>query len=147
MFGMSLGEIFVIAIIAILFVGPDKLPDALVKIAKFFRSFKSTINEAKESFDRELQIKELKEEALNYKKQLQASVAEVRDTSGLDKLDDIYEEFNSINKSLELKDNKDNILEEVLEEEEEEVKEEQPKPEKEGKKKSKKQDEKLDESA
>jgi sec-independent protein translocase protein TatB len=133
MFGMSLGEIFVIAIIAILFVGPDKLPDALVKIAKFFRSFKSTINEAKESFDRELQIKELKEEALNYKKQLQASVAEVRDTSGLDKLDDIYEEFNSINKSLELKDNKDNILEEVLEEEEEEVKEEQPKPEKEGK--------------
>ncbi len=104
MFGMSLGEIFIVAVIAILFVGPDKLPDALVKIAKFFRSFKSTINEAKESFDKELQIKELKEEALNYKKQLQASVDDVRDTSGLGKLDDIYEEFNSINKSIALTD-------------------------------------------
>jgi sec-independent protein translocase protein TatB len=131
MFGMSLGEIFVIAIIAILFVGPDKLPEALVKIAKFFRSFKSTINEAKESFDRELQIKELKEEALNYKKQLQASVTDIRDTSGLDKLDDIYEEFNSINKSLELKD--DDTLET----------EEKPKPKKKKKKKSKKKDEEL----
>jgi len=104
MFGMSLGEIFIVAVIAILFVGPDKLPDALVKIAKFFRSFKNTINEAKESFDKELQIKELKEEALTYKKQLQASVDDVRDTSGLGKLDDIYEEFNSMNKSLSLTD-------------------------------------------
>ena len=142
MFGMSLGEIFVIAIIAILFVGPDKLPDALVKIAKFFRSFKSTINEAKESFDRELQIKELKEEALNYKKQLQASVTDIRDTSGLDKLDDIYEEFNSINKSLELKDD---ILDDLDKDKEDEIKkEEQPKPKKKKKKKSKKKDEKLD---
>jgi sec-independent protein translocase protein TatB len=142
MFGMSLGEIFVIAIIAILFVGPDKLPDALVKIAKFFRNFKSTINEAKESFDRELQIKELKEEALNYKKQLQASVTDIRDTSGLDKLDDIYEEFNSINKSLELKDD---ILDDLDKDKEDEIKkEEQPKSKKKKKKKSKKKDEKLD---
>ena len=102
MFGMSLGEIFIIVIIAILFVGPDKLPDAMVKIAKFFRSFKSTINEAKESFDRELQIKELKEEALSYKKQLESSVTDVKTQSGLNKLDEIYEEFNTINKSLAL---------------------------------------------
>ena len=100
MFGMSFGEILVVAIIAILFVGPDKLPDALVKIAKFFRSIKSTINEAKESFDRELQIKELKQEALNYKKQLQSSIYQAKEDSGLDKLDELYEEFNSINKSI-----------------------------------------------
>ena len=100
MFGMSLGEIFIVAIIAILFVGPEKLPDALVKIAKFFRSFKSTINEAKESFDKELQIKELREEALNYKRQLTSTVTEavddVKEEASLTKLDDIYEEFNSI---------------------------------------------------
>jgi len=117
MFGMSLGEIFVIAIIAILFVGPDKLPDALVKIAKFFRSFKSTINEAKESFDKELQIKELKEEALNYKKQLQASANQVKETAGLEKLDELYDEFNSMNRSLSLDD-------ELLDDEEDEIEEE-----------------------
>jgi len=114
---MSLGEIFVIAIIAILFVGPDKLPDALVKIAKFFRSFKSTINEAKESFDKELQIKELKEEALNYKKQLQASANQVKETAGLEKLDELYDEFNSMNRSLSLDD-------ELLDDEEDEIEEE-----------------------
>jgi len=136
MFGMSLGEIFIVAIIAILFVGPDKLPDALVKIAKFFRSFKNTINEAKESFDRELQIKELKEEALTYKKQLQASVTEVADTSGLSKLDDIYEEFNSINKALEEQDQ--DIEEELTQ------KQKIQKPKKK-KKKSKKKEDKLSE--
>jgi len=102
MFGMSLGEIFVVAIIAILFVGPEKLPDTLVKIAKFFRSFKNTINEAKESFDKELQIKELREEALNYKRQLTSStediVVDLKEEASLTKLDDIYEEFNSIHK-------------------------------------------------
>ncbi|OQX73864.1 MAG: Sec-independent protein translocase TatB, partial [Campylobacteraceae bacterium 4484_4] len=43
MFGMSFGEILIIAIIAILFLGPDKLPEAMVKIAKFFKSFKKSI--------------------------------------------------------------------------------------------------------
>ncbi len=99
MFGMSLGEIFVIAIIAILFVGPDKLPDALVKIAKFFRSFKNTINEAKDSFEKELQINELREEALKYKKQLTSSVENIKEEANLTKLDEIYEEFNSIHKN------------------------------------------------
>ncbi len=102
MFGMSLGEIFVVAIIAILFVGPDKLPDTLVKIAKFFRSFKNTVNDAKDSFEKELQIKELREEALNYKRQLASSVEsavdDVKEDAGLTKLDEIYEEFNSIHK-------------------------------------------------
>ena len=128
MFGMSLGEIFIVAIIAILFVGPDKLPDALVKVAKFFRSFKSTINEAKESFDQELQIKELREEALNYKRQLTSSVTDVvddvKEEASLTKLDDIYEEFNSIHK------------ETLLTDEDEEL--EKPKPKKKKKKSKKK---------
>ncbi|MCD8476704.1 MAG: twin-arginine translocase TatA/TatE family subunit [Sulfurospirillum sp.] len=40
MFGLGFSEILVIAIIAILFLGPEKLPDAMVKGAKFFKSFK-----------------------------------------------------------------------------------------------------------
>jgi len=133
MFGMSLGEIFVIVIIAILFVGPDKLPDTMVKIAKFFRSFKNTINEAKESFDRELQISELKEEALAYKKQLESSVTDVKTQSGLNKLDELYDEFNSINKSLSMEDDilADDLKEDVQKEE---------KPKKKKKKKAKKKD-------
>jgi len=71
MFGMGLSEIFFIIVIAILFLGPDKLPDAMVQIAKFFKSIKRTVNDAKSSFEEELKISELKEEAFRYKKQLE----------------------------------------------------------------------------
>ncbi len=37
MFGMGIGEILLIAIVAVLFLGPDKLPSTMVDIAKFFR--------------------------------------------------------------------------------------------------------------
>ena len=60
MFGMSFMEILIVAVIAVLFLGPDKLPEALVKVAKFFKSFKGSINEAKSSFEQELKIQELR---------------------------------------------------------------------------------------
>ena len=67
MFGMSLPEIIVIAVIAVLFLGPDKLPSAMVEIAKFFKTVKKTVNDAKSSFDQEIKIQELKEDAKKYK--------------------------------------------------------------------------------
>lgn len=70
MFGMGLGELMIIAIIAILFLGPDKLPETMVQIAKFFKSTKNTINNMKSSFEEEMNVKTMKEEALAYKKEL-----------------------------------------------------------------------------
>ncbi len=70
MFGMGFTEILVIAIIAILFLGPDKLPDTMVQIAKFFRNTKNTINNMKSSIEEEMNVKSMKEEALAYKKEL-----------------------------------------------------------------------------
>ncbi len=67
MFGMGFTEILMIAVVAILFLGPDKLPDAMVQIAKFINSFRKTINEAKNTFEEEINIKELREEALSYR--------------------------------------------------------------------------------
>jgi len=83
MFGMGLSEIFFIVVIAILFLGPDKLPDTMVQIAKFFKSIKQTIGNAKNSFEEELKISELKEEALRYKKQLDEA------TQRLEQVEDI----------------------------------------------------------
>lgn len=70
MFGMGFTEILVIAIIAILFLGPDKLPETMVQIAKFFKSTKNTINNMKSSLEEEMNVKTMKEEALAYKKEL-----------------------------------------------------------------------------
>ncbi|MFA6757175.1 MAG: Sec-independent protein translocase protein TatB, partial [Sulfurospirillaceae bacterium] len=78
MFGMSFMEIMVIAIIAVLFLGPDKLPSAMVQVAKFFKSFKSSINEAKSTFEQEIKLQELREDSLKYKKQLEEGAKSFR---------------------------------------------------------------------
>ncbi len=100
MFGMSFGEILVIAIIAILFIGPDKLPDAMVKIAKFFRSFKKSVHEVKDSIEQEIHLKELKDEAISYKEQLENSVNEIKRDHNVNVLDDLQDGFADIKSSL-----------------------------------------------
>ena len=67
MFGMGFTEIILVLVIAILFLGPDKLPTAMVEIAKFIKGIKKGVNEAKSALDAEIQVGELKEEAMKYK--------------------------------------------------------------------------------
>jgi sec-independent protein translocase protein TatB len=87
MFGIGFTELLIIAIIAILFLGPDKLPSALVDMAKFIRAVKKTISEAKTSIEEEVKIADLKEEALGYKQQLDNATEELRGFKNLS-LDD-----------------------------------------------------------
>lgn len=70
MFGLGFTEIMIIVVIAILFLGPDKLPSAMVEVAKFFRSAKKTIGSVKDSIEQEMNVADIKEEALAYKKEL-----------------------------------------------------------------------------
>ncbi len=86
MFGLGFTEIMVIAIIAILFLGPDKLPSAMVDIAKFFKNAKETIGNVKDSLEQEINVSEIKEEALAYKKELldaQEKISRVTDMDSL----------------------------------------------------------------
>jgi len=98
MFGMGFTEILLIAVIAILFLGPDKLPSTMVNVAKFFRQVKTTIGGVKESIEQEMNISDLKEEALSYKKELletKAKLTQATDVkSGLSNLtNDILDDF------------------------------------------------------
>jgi len=87
MFGIGFTELLLISIIAILFLGPDKLPAALVDMAKFIKSVKKTLSEAKSSLEEEVKIADLKEEALGYKKELDDATKELRGFKNLN-LDD-----------------------------------------------------------
>jgi len=69
MFGMGFMEIFLVAVVAIIALGPDKLPTAMVDIAKMFKKFKGSLDDAKSSLDEELQISQMKEEANKFKSQ------------------------------------------------------------------------------
>ena len=70
MFGMGFFEILMVVVVAIIFLGPEKLPKALVDIAKFLKAMKRTIDDAKESLDKEVNLSKIKEEALAYKASL-----------------------------------------------------------------------------
>jgi sec-independent protein translocase protein TatB len=91
MFGIGFTELLLISIIAILFLGPDKLPGALVEMGKFIKSVKKTVSEAKNSLEEEMKIADLKEEALNYKKQLNDATDELKGFKNLslEDLDDV----------------------------------------------------------
>ena len=100
MFGMGIGEILVIAIIAIIFLGPEKLPEAMVKGAKFFKSFKNSINDVKSSFEQEMKIQELKDEAITYKKKLDEAATSARKIITFDELEEIKKSTQDVNDSL-----------------------------------------------
>jgi len=70
MFGMGFTEILLIAVMAIIFIGPDKLPSMMVDIAKFFRNVKNTIGTVKESLEEEINVSDIRREALAYKEEL-----------------------------------------------------------------------------
>ena len=91
MFGIGFTEILLISIIAILFLGPDKLPETMVQIAKFIKSVKKTVGDAKDSLEEEMKIADLKDEAMNYKKQLDSATSELKSFKNID-FDDIMGE-------------------------------------------------------
>jgi len=86
MFGLGFSEILIIAVIAILFLGPDKLPSAMVEVAKFFRQMKNTVGNVKDSIEQEMNVSEIKAEALAYKRELleaKEEIAKKTDISGM----------------------------------------------------------------
>ena len=91
MFGIGFTELLIISIIAILFLGPDKLPQAMIEMAKFIKSVKKTVGEAKSSLEEEMKIADLKEEALSYKKQLNDATSELKNFKNIefDDFDDL----------------------------------------------------------
>jgi len=94
MFGMGFMEILFIAIVAILFLGPDKLPGAMVDIAKFIKNMKNAIGDAKRTLDEEVNIEELKQEALGYKAKLDEANQELQGFKNLNPMNDIKESMN-----------------------------------------------------
>jgi len=93
MFGMGFTEILVIVVIAILFLGPDKLPQTMIDIARFFRSAKQTLASAKSSIEEELHMEDIKREVNSYKNNLLEEKSKLSSMSGID---DIAEEFDAV---------------------------------------------------
>ena len=114
MFGMGFTEILLIALVAIIALGPEKLPTTMVQIAKFINKFKSGLEDAKATLNNELNISEMKEEANKFKSQLEETKTSLTIDSKVDLgLKDILNDDLNIASSI---DNKINKIEEVKQE-------------------------------
>ena len=71
MFGLGFTEILLIAVVALLFIGPDKLPDTMKTIARTLGKAKRMFDDTKDTIQNELRIDELREEALGYKAEIE----------------------------------------------------------------------------
>ena len=91
MFGIGLPEMIIIAIVALIFIGPDKLPGVLRSIGKGIVELKratsdvrSTVQEEMQKIEDEIEIKEVRESAQDLKNEL-GSVANKIDPLTLSK--------------------------------------------------------------
>jgi len=93
-------EFLFIIIIAIIVLGPDKLPEALKTTGKFIGKLKRMWRDATEDIRREIELEEMKEEMKKYKEELKKLQEQVnKDTAeinnGLTSLDDLTAMGNS----------------------------------------------------
>ena len=77
MFGIGLPEMIIIAVVALIFIGPDKLPGVLRSIGKGLVELKratsdvrSTVQEEMQKIEEEIEIKEVRESAQDFKNEL-----------------------------------------------------------------------------
>ena len=104
MFGMGFMEILLIAIVAIIALGPEKLPGTMVQIAKFINKFKTGLEDAKATLDNELNISELKAEASKFKSQIEETKASLTVDSKIDLgLNDLMKDNLNNDSSIETK--------------------------------------------
>ncbi|EII1961132.1 Sec-independent protein translocase subunit TatB, partial [Campylobacter jejuni] len=81
--------IIVILVVAILVLGPDKLPEAIVQIAKILKAVKRNIDDAKSSIEKEIRINDLKEEAKKYKDEFSSTNENIRKKLSFEEFDDL----------------------------------------------------------
>ena len=91
MFGIGLPEMIIIAVVALIFIGPDKLPGVLRSIGKGLVELKratsdvrSTVQEEMHKIEEEMELKEVRESAQDFKNEL-GGVANKVDTLTLSK--------------------------------------------------------------
>ena len=82
MFGFGIGEIVLVLVVAVIILGPDKLPNAIIEVVKFFRVIKRSVSDARDSLEREINLSEIKKEALEYKEKLEGEMNKVGDELG-----------------------------------------------------------------
>lgn len=100
MFGIGFWEFLIIAVIAIIALGPDKFPEAMIKVVKMFKSLSKSLNEAKQVVEEELNLQELKEDANKYRALLEKNTKEIKKSISFDELEALQESTKEVNSAI-----------------------------------------------
>ena len=90
---MSMGEIIIILIVAVLVLGPEKLPGTAVQIAKILKALKRQVDDAKESIEKEIRVSEIKKEADKYKNEFSEYNQNIRKKLSFEEFDELKKEL------------------------------------------------------
>jgi sec-independent protein translocase protein TatB len=113
MLDIGFSELLLIALVAIVVVGPEKLPETITNILKYIRKIAKYIGGIKENIDRELQIQELREEANRYRENFLTASRELEQMANQDIRQPLKSGVDEVNVTLKKSSAKDE-LEKVL---------------------------------
>lgn len=104
---------------AIVILGPEKLPGAIVEMVKIFRAIRKSVDDAKETINQEINIEDLKKDVIEYKNEFLDTKKSITESTS-----HIYDLNNPKELFKEYEEDKENIKKEERKEEEENNKEE-----------------------
>ena len=86
MLDIGFSEFLVVVVLAVLVLGPDKLPEAMKDFARFVKKIKKMWRDATADITKELEMEEMKEEIQKYKDELNRLQNETKIDNPIDSL-------------------------------------------------------------
>jgi sec-independent protein translocase protein TatB len=83
---IGFSELLVVVVLAILVLGPDKLPEAMRDFARLIKKMKKMWHNATADITRELEMEEMKEEVAKYKEEIKKLQNETKIDNPIDAL-------------------------------------------------------------
>jgi sec-independent protein translocase protein TatB len=86
MLDIGFPELVVIIVLAVLVLGPDKLPEAMKDLARLIKKMKKMWRDATADITRELEMEDMKEEVAKYKEEMKKLQNETKIDNPVDAL-------------------------------------------------------------
>ena len=84
MLDIGFQEIIIISVVAILALGPEKLPGFVMDMTKMFKAVKKTLTNARDTIESEINVEEMKKNMQTYQDSLEYTKQEIIKNSGID---------------------------------------------------------------